>query len=279
MPDPTPTPPRMQPLVTLVPNALKAALAAQRRQVGLWSGLCSSMVAEVLAYAGYDWIVVDTEHAPSAPLDVLAQLQGLAAGTAEPVVRVAWNDAVLLKRLLDIGARSLLIPFVQSAEEARRAVAATRYPPQGIRGVSVSHRANRFGRVAGYLKAAHEQICVLVQLETGPALEALEAIAAVEGVDGLFIGPSDLAAALGHLGDAAHPAVQTAIAQACARIRAAGKPAGILAPVEADARRYFEMGFTFVAIGSDVGILSAGSTALAARMREAIGEPYTGPAV
>jgi 4-hydroxy-2-oxoheptanedioate aldolase len=271
--------PRFQPQVTLPPNTLKAALAEGRRRIGLWSTLCSNVVAEVLAYAGYDWIVVDTEHAPAAPLDVLAQLQGLAAGTAEPVVRVAWNDAVLLKRLLDIGARSLLIPFVETAEEARRAVAATRYPPEGVRGVSVGHRANRFGRVAGYAQAAHAAICVLVQLETATALTNLEAIAAVEGVDGLFIGPSDLAAALGHLGDAAHPAVQDSIADACARIRAAGKPAGILAPVEADARRYFAMGFTFVAIGSDLGILAAGSTALAARMREAIGEPYTGPAV
>lgn len=265
--------------MTLPPNRLKAALAAGRRQIGLWSSLCSNVVAEVLAYAGYDWIVVDTEHAPSAPLDVLAQLQGLAAGTAEPVVRVAWNDTVLLKRLLDIGARSLLIPFVQSAAEARRAVAATRYPPEGVRGVSVAQRANRFGRVAGYLPHAAEQICVLVQLETREALVELEAIAATEGVDGLFIGPSDLAAALGHLGDAAHPEVQQAIGDACQRVRAAGKPAGILAPVEADARRYFQMGFTFVAIGSDVGILAAGSTALAARMREAIGEPYAGPAI
>ena len=271
--------PRFKPEVTLRPNALKAALADGQRQVGLWSSLCSNLVAEVLAYAGYDWIVIDTEHAPSAPLDVLGQLQGLAAGTAEPVVRVAWNDAVLLKRLLDIGARSLLIPFVQSAEEARRAVAATRYPPQGVRGVAVAHRANRFGRVAGYLGAANQQICVLVQLETREALDALEAIAAVDGVDGLFIGPSDLAASLGHLGNAAHPDVQATIAQACARIRAAGKPAGILAPVEADARRYFAMGFSFVAIGSDVGILAAGSTALAARMREAIDAPYSGPAV
>ena len=272
------TPPVFQPQLRLRPNALKAALAAERRQVGLWSSLCSNVVAELLAYAGYDWIVVDTEHAPSAPLDVLAQLQALAAGPAEPVVRVAWNDAVLMKRLLDIGARSLLVPFVQNADEARRAVAATRYPPQGIRGVSVAHRANRFGRVADYLHMAADEICVVVQLETRAALAELEAIASVEGVDGLFIGPSDLAADLGHLGNAAHPEVQAAIADTCARIRLAGKPAGILAPVEADARRYFGMGFSFVAIGSDVGILAAGSTALAARMREAIGEPYTGPA-
>ncbi|HME24803.1 MAG TPA: aldolase/citrate lyase family protein [Acetobacteraceae bacterium] len=258
---------------TLPPNALKAALREQRTQIGLWSSLGSNIVAELLAYAGYDWIVVDTEHAPSDPVEVLAQLQGLATGTAEPVVRVAWNDAVLMKRLLDIGARSLLVPFVQSAAEAKAAVAATRYPPHGIRGVSVAHRANRFGRLPGYLQTAHTEICVLVQLETRVALAALEGIAAVDGVDGLFIGPSDLAADLGHLGNAAHPDVQAAIADACSRIRAAGKPAGILAPVEADARRYFEMGFSYVAIGSDVGILATGSTNLVARMREAIGEP------
>lgn len=254
------------------PNRLKAALREHRRQIGLWSSLCSNVVAEVLAYAGYDWILVDTEHAPNDPADVLAQLQGLAAGTAEQVVRVAWNDKVLIKRLLDIGAASLLIPFVQSAAEARAAVAATRYPPDGVRGVSVATRANRFGRVPGYLQNAGQQICVLIQLETRAALDALEEIAAVEGVDGLFIGPSDLAADLGHLGDAAHPEVQAAIADACARVRAAGKPAGILAPVEADARRYFEMGFSFVAIGSDLGILAAGSSNLLGRMREAIGE-------
>ena len=253
------------------PNHLKAALQRQKRQIGLWSSLCSNVVAEVLAYAGYDWIVVDTEHAPSAPLDVLSQLQALATGTAEPVVRVAWNDAVLLKRLLDIGARSLLIPFVQNAGEAKAAVAATRYPPQGIRGVSVSHRANRFGRVPGYLQNAAAEICVLVQMETRAALSQLEAIAAVDGIDGVFIGPSDLAADFGQLGNPAHPEVQAAIADACTRARAVGKPIGILAPVEADARRYFEMGFTFVAIGSDVGILAAGSSNLVARMRDVIG--------
>lgn len=255
---------------SLAPNSLKAALRDHHRQIGLWSSLCSNVVAEVLAYAGYDWIVIDTEHAPSEPLDVLSQLQALATGTAEPVVRVAWNNSVLIKRLLDIGARSLLIPFVQSAEEARAAVAATRYPPHGIRGVSVAQRANRFGRVPNYLQTAHEEICVLVQLETKASLAALEEIAAVEGIDGLFIGPSDLAADLGHLGDTGHPDVQAAIEDACARILAAGKPAGILAPVEADAQRYFAMGFSYVAIGSDVGILASGSTNLVARMRVAI---------
>ena len=133
---------------TLPPNTFKAALREGRRQIGLWSGLCSNVVAEVLAHAGYDWIVVDGEHAPNDPLNVLGQLQGLNGGTAEPVVRVPWNDAVAIKRILDIGGRTLLVPFVQSAEEARQAVAATRYPPKGIRGVSVAHRGNRFGRLS-----------------------------------------------------------------------------------------------------------------------------------
>jgi 4-hydroxy-2-oxoheptanedioate aldolase len=253
-------------------NGLKAALLAGRRQIGLWSSMCSNVVAEVLAYAGYDWILIDTEHAPNEPLDVLAQLQALATGTAEAVVRVAWNDPVLIKRLLDIGARSLLVPFVQNAEEARAAVAATRYPPQGVRGVSVAHRANRFGRVPDYLQNAAKGICVIAQIETAAALEEIDAIATTDGVDGLFIGPSDLAASLGYLGNLRHPEVQAAIAHACARAVSLGKPIGILAHTEAAARRYFEMGYMFVAVGSDVGILANGSSSLAARMREAIAD-------
>ncbi len=255
---------------TLSENRLKRALQAGERQIGLWSSLASPMVSEVLAYAGCDWIVVDTEHAPSDTMDVVVQLQALGGGTAEPVVRVAWNDAVMIKRLLDNGARSLLVPFVQSADEARAAVAATRYPPHGIRGVSVAHRANKFGRVPNYLHMAHDSLCILLQIETRTALDALEAIATVEGVDAIFIGPSDLAADLGHLGNAGHPDVQAAISDACRRAQAIGKPIGILAPVEADARRYFADGFGYVAIGSDVGILAAGSSSLVARMRDAL---------
>ena len=257
---------------TVPPNSFKAALRDGRPQIGLWSSLCSNLVAELLANTGYDWIVVDSEHAPNDPADVLAQLQAMNGGSAEPMVRVPWNDPVLIKRILDIGGRTLLVPFVQSAEEARNAVAATRYPPRGIRGVSVAQRANRFGRVPGYLQNAERDICVVVQLETRAALSEIEATAAVDGIDGLFIGPGDLSADLGHLGNPAHPEVQAAIADACRRIRAAGKPAGILAPVEADARRYFEMGFTYVAIGSDVGLLAGASASVLNRMREAIGQ-------
>jgi 4-hydroxy-2-oxoheptanedioate aldolase len=193
------------------------------------------------------------------------------------VVRVPWNDAVAIKRVLDIGGRTLLVPFVQSAAEARQAVAATRYPPKGIRGVSVAHRGNRFGRLSTYMKDAEQVICLLVQLETRAALDQIEEIAAIEGVDGIFIGPSDLAADLGHLGNAGHPEVQAAIAEACERIRAAGKPAGILTGVEADARRYLQSGFTFVAVGSDVGLLAAAAPTWPRGCAKRSGKPERGP--
>ena len=245
------------------PNVFKAALADRRPQFGLWSALCSNIVAEILAGAGLDWIVIDTEHAPNEIPGVLSQLQAMAVGTAEPVVRCAWNDVVLIKRILDIGARSILVPFVQNADEARKAVAATRYPPLGNRGVCLAPRANRYGRVAGYHCRAHEDICVLVQVETRAAVQEIKAIASVDGVDGIFIGPSDLAADCGHLGNAQHPEVQSVIADACARIRAAGKAGGILTGNPAEAARYLDQGFTFVALGSDAGILAQGAARLA----------------
>jgi 4-hydroxy-2-oxoheptanedioate aldolase len=247
----------------LPPNRFKAALQAHRPQIGIWSALSSHIVAEILAGAGFDWILIDTEHGPNEVPGVLSQLQAMATGTAEPVVRVAWNDAVLIKRVLDVGARAILVPFVQNADEARKAVAATRYPPLGVRGVSVAPRANRFGRVADYHRTSHEQMCVLVQVETRSAVAEIESIAAVEGVDGLFIGPSDLAADLGHLGDARHHEVQETIASACCRIRAAGKAAGMLTGDPAEAARYLDLGFTFVAVGSDVGVLSQATSKLA----------------
>jgi 2-keto-3-deoxy-L-rhamnonate aldolase RhmA len=248
-------------------NALKRALLAGRPQIGLWSSLPTHNTVEVLAGAGFDWLLLDTEHAPAELSAVHQQLQAMAGGTASAVVRPAWNDAVLLKRFLDIGVQSFLVPMVQDAEEARRAVAATRYPPEGIRGVAVTIRANRFGRVKDYHRLANGQICVQVQLETRKALGNLEAIAAVPGVDGLFIGPSDLAADFGHLGNSAHPEVRAAIDDAVRRIRKAGKVAGILAPIEADARHWLELGATFVAVGSDVGILARQGEALAAKYK------------
>jgi len=236
-------------------NRFKRALREGRAQIGLWTVLGTGISAEILAGAGYDWLLIDTEHAPNEVPMVTEQLRAMEGGSATAVVRPAWNDPVLFKRLLDVGAPALLVPFVQDAEEARRAVAATRYPPLGNRGVAVTHRANRYGRIADYHARAHEEICVLVQLETRRALAQLEAIAAVEGIDALFIGPSDLAADLGHLGDNRHPEVQAAIAESCARARRAGKPIGILAPVEEDARRFLEMGFGYVAVGNDASLL------------------------
>ncbi|UWU89075.1 HpcH/HpaI aldolase/citrate lyase family protein [Bradyrhizobium sp. CB1015] len=244
-------------------NAFKAALARRELQIGLWSSLCSPIVAEIIGQSGFDWILIDTEHSPNEAADVLVQLQALKGGTGTPIVRPAWNDPVLLKRLLDIGAQAVLVPFVQNAEEAAKAVAACRYPPAGVRGITASGRGSHYGRVPDYLKRADGEICVLVQVETGEALRELEAIASVDGVDGVFIGPADLSASLGHIGNPWHPEVQAAIEDAVKRLIAIGKPAGILTPSEADARRYIEWGFRFVAVGSDLGLLTRHADALA----------------
>ena len=246
-------------------NAFKHAIARGQRQIGLWSGLGSATAAEILGGSGFDWIVIDTEHAPNELSGVIEQLRAMAAGTAAPVVRPVWNDRVLMKRYLDAGAQTLLIPFVQTADEAAHAVGSMRYPPRGQRGVGLSHRANRYGRVERYFDHAESELCLLVQIETRAALGALEAIAQTDGVDGVFIGPSDLAADFGHLGNNGHPEVQDAIADALDRCRSAGKPAGILTAVAADAQRYIEMGFTFVAVGSDVGLLRTASESLRKR--------------
>lgn len=254
----------------LPPNRFKAALRERRPQIGLWSNLGSNIVAEIIAGAGFDWILIDTEHGPNEVPGVLSQLQAMATGTAEPVVRVAWNDPVLIKRILDLGARSILVPFVQNAEEAKKAVLATRYPPLGIRGVAVAPRANKFGRVPNYHQRAHEEMCVLVQVETGTAVREIEAIAAVEGIDGIFIGPSDLAADLGHLADSRHPDVQRAIADACARIRAAGKSPGMLTSDPSEATRFLDLGFVFVAVGADSGVLCSAVNRLAADFKRVV---------
>lgn len=248
-------------------NEFKHAIAAGKLQIGLWSSLCSNIAAEIVSDSGFDWLLLDTEHSPNEIPDLVSQLQAVQRGTATPIVRPAWNDAVLFKRILDIGAQSLLVPYVQNAEEARRAVAATRYPPQGIRGVTASGRASRYGRVTGYPKKADAEICLLVQVETRTALDQLEAIAKVDGVDGVFIGPGDLAASLGHIGNLGHPEVQAAIKDAVTRLKALGRPAGILTGNEEEARRYIEWGFTFVAVGADVGLLARSADALLKRFK------------
>jgi 4-hydroxy-2-oxoheptanedioate aldolase len=253
--------------VALPLNRLKRALQQGQRQIGLWSSLGSPLSIEIVAGSGFDWLLIDTEHAPNELPMVHSQLQAMSEGTASAVVRVAWNDAVLFKRLLDVGVQSFLVPFVQTADEARRAVAATRYPPQGIRGVASITRSNRFGRVKDYVARANHEICVIVQIETRESLEHIEAIAAVDGIDGLFIGPSDLAAGLGHPGNNGHPEVREAIERSVERILAAGKVAGILAPLEADAKHWIERGCKFVAVGNDAGLLARQSEALAAKFK------------
>lgn len=248
-------------------NNFKRALKAGKPQIGLWSSLSSNYAVEVIAGSGYDWILIDTEHSPADLENVLAQLQAAAPYPTAPVARVPWNDMVTIKRFLDIGAQSLLIPYVQTAEEARQAVAYTRYPPAGLRGVAGTTRATRFGRIKDYAKRAHEELCVLVQIETQLGLDNLEAIAAVEGVDGVFVGPGDLHASLGYPGETANPKVKPLIDEAIRRIRKAGKAPGILTAVEADAKHWLEIGALFVAVGADVGLLARESEKLLARFK------------
>lgn len=250
-------------------NTFKLALKnTQRAQIGLWLGLADPICAEICAGAGFDWLLIDGEHAPNDVRSILAQLQAVAPYPAHPIVRPVSGDVQLIKQLLDIGAQTLLIPMVETAEQARLLVSAMRYPPVGIRGVGAAlARASQWNRVADYLHQANEQMCLLVQVETRLGLENLDAIAAVDGVDGIFIGPSDLSAALGHLGRPSHPDVQQAIETAIGRIRASGRAAGILTTDEAQARSYLSLGCNFVAVGLDGNLLMRATQELAARFK------------
>ncbi|MGQ5835607.1 4-hydroxy-2-oxoheptanedioate aldolase [Serratia sp. IR-2025] len=253
----------------MLTNHFKRALQEKRPQIGLWLGLCSSYSAELLAGAGFDWLLIDGEHAPNNVQTVLGQLQAVAPYPSRPVVRPPWNDAVIIKQLLDVGAQTLLIPMIQNAEQARDAVRATRYPPHGVRGVgSALARASRWNRVPDYLQQADEQMCVLVQIETREAVKNLEAILQVEGVDGVFIGPADLSADMGFAGNPQHPEVQRTIDDAIARIRAAGKAPGILMANKALAQRYLEAGALFVAVGVDTTLLARAAEALADEFKQ-----------
>lgn len=249
-------------------NKLKQALAENRRQIGLWCSLANNVTAEIVAGSGFDWLLIDVEHSPNDLRSVLAQLQAVAPYPLEPVVRLPNADPILIKQYMDIGARSLLLPNVDSAEEARQIVAATRYPQGGIRGVSLAQRSNRYGRIPNYHQQAERDICVVVQIESPAAVQAAEDIAAVEGIDALFVGPSDLSSNMGHLIQPQVEEVQQAIASVHAAARKAGKPVGILAPVEADAQRYLELGYTMVAVGTDQGLLIKASDQLAQRFKE-----------
>ena len=234
-------------------NPFKAALANGQRQIGFWLSMADAYLAEVSATAGFEWLLIDAEHAPNDVRSILAQLQAVAPYSSEAVVRPVNGDPALLKRLLDIGARNLLVPMIDTADQARTCVAAVRYPPHGIRGVgSAVGRASRWSSRTDYLDIADSEICLLVQAETVTALDNLEAICAVEGVDGVFIGPADLAASMGHRGKPGHPEVQNAIEAAMRTIIASGKAAGTLTSDPVLARRYLELGCTFVATGVDI---------------------------
>lgn len=248
-------------------NEFKAALRSGKPQLGIWSSLCSPLVAEMLAQSAFDWVLFDAEHSPVEIAGLLPLLQAAGNGTASAVVRPPWNDPVLIKRALDIGALTLILPFVQTPDEAFQAVQSTSYPPRGIRGVAGATRASGYGRAPDYLTQASSQICTIVQVETSQALAHLPEIAATPGLDGVFIGPSDLSASLGHLGQPGHPDVQAKIRDAAAIIKAAGKAPGILATSIPDAKRYLSWGYLFVACGVDIKLLQMGVDALHAGMR------------
>jgi 4-hydroxy-2-oxoheptanedioate aldolase len=248
-------------------NHFKRAIKAGRSQIGLWCSLASNISVEIVAGSGFDWLLLDTEHSPNELPMVYSQLQAVMENRVQPIVRPAWNDQVLIKRFLDAGVQTLLIPMIQTVEEAEQAVASTRYPPRGVRGFASASRSSRFGRVKDYHTRCEEEICVLVQIETRLGLDNLEAIAAVEGVDGVFIGPGDLSAGLGYLGDQGNPAFRPVVEDAMRRIKAAGNAPGILTGDEALARRCIELVCLFAAVGSDSGILARSSEQLAAKFR------------
>jgi 4-hydroxy-2-oxoheptanedioate aldolase len=249
-------------------NVFKQALRRGEVQIGLWMGLADAYVAELLASVGFDCIVIDAEHSPNDPRSVLPQLQAMAAYPVHAIVRPVLGSVELIKQYLDIGAQTLIIPMVESAEQARRMVAATRYPTRGIRGVgSAAARASRWNQVDDYVRRSDDEMCVLVQVESVNALAHLESIAAVEGVDGVFFGPADLAASMGLLGQLSDPAVQAAIIQGIATVKRAGKAAGTLTSDRMLARQYLNAGAQFVAVGVDTTLLVTAARSLAAEFK------------
>lgn len=253
-------------------NTFKQALRDGNGQIGLWVGLANPYTAEICAGAGFDWLLIDGEHAPNDLQTLLSQLQAVAPYPVHPVVRVPSADAVRIKQVMDLGVQTLLVPMIETAAQAAEMVRAMRYPPEGIRGVgSALARASRWNRIADYLKIADEHACLLVQVETKRALDQLDAIAHVEGVDGVFIGPADLSASLGYRGQPGHPDVQRVIESAIDAVRKAGKAVGILSADETLARRYLELGCTFVAVGVDTTLLARAADSLARKFKQSSG--------
>jgi 4-hydroxy-2-oxoheptanedioate aldolase len=261
-------------------NTFKQALQNKQPQIGLWMGLASAYTAEICALAGFDWLVIDGEHAPNDLNSIQAQLQTLSAYPAShPVCRVPLGETALIKQYLDLGAQTILVPMVDTAAQAAQLVQAMRYPQNdgqgGVRGMAGA-RASRWGHYPDYVKRANEEVCLLVQVESREALKNLDAIVATPGVDGVFIGPADLSASMGHVGNAAHPEVQTAIEDAIARILKAGKAPGILTPDRTLAAHYLSLGTVFVAVGLDTQLLMRHTTDLAAHFKSSL--PVATPA-
>ena len=251
-------------------NTLKQALAKGQVQIGLWLALADSYSAELCSASGFDWLAIDAEHAPNDLRSLLSTLQVLQPSPSVPVVRLPGGDSVLIKQVLDLGATNLIVPMVESATEAQALVDATRYPPTGIRGVgSGIARSSRWTRYSDYLERADNEICLILQVESVAALEEVNAIASVDGVDGVFIGPADLAASMGYRGHPAHPAVREAIEGAVAAIRSAGKAPGILCLDEELAHHYLSLGVQLVAVGVDTTLLVQATQSLAERFTDA----------
>ncbi|MBX5185533.1 MULTISPECIES: 4-hydroxy-2-oxoheptanedioate aldolase [unclassified Rhizobium] len=244
-------------------NLFKQALKEGRAQIGLWQALANPYTVEISAGAGYDWLLLDAEHAPNDVPLLVSQLQAMKGAASHAVIRPPVGETWIIKQMLDIGAQTLLIPMVDSKEMAEAMVRAMRYPPQGVRGVGAAlARASAFNRIPDYLQTANDEICLLLQVESRAGLAALDAIASTDGVDGVFIGPADLAADMGHLGKPGARAVQAEVEKALARIQSHGKAAGILIGDLSLAKRYLELGATFVAIGNDVTLLTNATTRL-----------------
>ncbi|WAH95310.1 HpcH/HpaI aldolase family protein [Arthrobacter sp. MMS18-M83] len=258
----------------------EALASADRPLAGMWVCSGSPLIAELCAGAGLDWLLIDAEHSPNGLESILAQLQAVRGYAVQAVVRPPANDTVLLKQYLDLGVQDLLIPMVNSAAEAKAAVAAVRYPPLGVRGVgSALARASRWNRIPDYLARASETVSVTVQIETEAAVAAVEDILAVDGVDAIFVGPSDLAASMGLLGQQEHPKVRAAVEHCVGAAKTAGKPAGVNAFNEGTARAYMAAGASFVLVGADVALLARGTEALADKFIPATpdgGAPFGG---
>ena len=246
-------------------NTFKLALREKRTQIGFWQALANPYTVEISADAGYDWLLLDAEHAPNDIPLLVAQLQAMKGSSSHAIIRPPIGETWIIKQLLDIGAPTLLIPMVESGAQAAELVKATRYPPHGVRGVGAAlARASRFNRIPDYLQTANDEICLLLQVESRAGLAALDEIAATDGVDGVFIGPADLAADMGHLGKPGAPDVQAEVERALLKIQAHGKAAGILIGDLALAKRYVELGATFVAIGNDVTLFANATSKLLA---------------